>query len=116
MVEECFGNADLYYRDIRKALDAYTSAAPLIMGPLWGIIRVILHIANEFTSYFDKLVDMFTKISDALPQLRTYESLFPNHERLIQALSFVYLDLINFCLMAKKLFRHGQSASAVIEK
>ena len=27
-----------------EALDVYTSAAPLVMGPLWGSIRVILHV------------------------------------------------------------------------
>ena len=27
-----------------KALDVYTSAAPLVMSPLWGSIRVILHV------------------------------------------------------------------------
>ena len=71
----------------------------------------LLEIAREFGKYFEKLVDMFTRIGDVLPQFQVYEKLFPNHERLIHALSFAYLDVITFCSDAKALFRRGQPAS-----
>ena len=69
-------------------------------------------IATEFGKYFGKLVDMFARIGDVLPRFRTYERLFSDHERLIQALSMAYLDIITFCTNAKAVFRRGQRSSS----
>ena len=73
---------------------------------------VLYEIAREFGKYFDKLVEMFARIGDVLPRFRTYERLFSNHERLIQALSVAYLDVITFCTDAKAVFRHGKSSKS----
>lgn len=54
---------------------------------------------------------MFARIGDVLPQFQVYERLFPNHERLIHALSIAYVDIIVFCSDAKAVFRRGQRAS-----
>ena len=51
---------------------------------------------------------MFNSISKVLPRLRDYEYLFPNHERLIQAMSVVYHDVLEFCVDAKRVFRRGK--------
>ena len=108
------------------AVDVYSSTYPLALGPIWGSIKVLLHvcisessfctilipipgqIATEFGKYFDKLVEMFARIGDVLPRFKTYERLFSNHQTLIQALSMAYLDIITFCTTAKAVFRRGQ--------
>ena len=54
---------------------------------------------------------MFSRIGDVLPRFRIFERLFPNHERLIQALSVAYVDIIKFCSNAKDVFRRGQRTS-----
>ena len=89
------------------AFDVYANASSLVLSPLWGSLRVLLHLASEFQKYFDKLVDMFVSIGDVLPQFRVYEKLFSNHERLVQALSEVYVDILKFCTDAKAVFRKG---------
>lgn len=112
-----------------QALDVYSNAYPLALSPLWGSIRVLLHvstiptpfrsfmliecvqIAGEFGKYFEKLVDMFERIGDVLPRFRVYEKLFSSHERLVQALSVAYLDVLIFCSKCKAVFRHGQRSS-----
>ncbi|KAL8883180.1 MAG: hypothetical protein Q9192_007384, partial [Flavoplaca navasiana] len=88
-----------------KALDVYANAYPLILCPLWGSIRVVLHLAREFGKYFERVVDMLATIGDLLPRFRVYEYIFPSHERLVQALSIVYVDILTFCLEAKRVFR-----------
>ncbi|KAL9035547.1 MAG: hypothetical protein Q9180_004806, partial [Flavoplaca navasiana] len=88
-----------------KALDVYANAYPLVLSPLWGSIRVVLHLAREFAKFFERFVDMFATIGDLLPRFRVYESLFPSHERLVQALSTVYVDILTFCSEAKSIFR-----------
>jgi hypothetical protein len=49
-------------------------------------------------------VDMLSQIGDVLPRFRIYETLFKNHERLLVALSAVYLDVLRFCIASKDLF------------
>lgn len=88
-----------------KALDIYANAYPLVLSPLWGSIRNVLLLAQEFGKYFDRIVDMFASIGDVLPRFRVYENLFPSHERLVQALSIVYVDILTFCTEAKAVFR-----------
>src|SRR5438034_4439940 len=48
---------------------------------------------------------MFARIGDNLPRCQVYQSLFPSHGRLLQAISVVYLDIIYFCVDAKTTFR-----------
>lgn len=114
------------------AIDVYSNTYSLALGPIWGSIKVLLHvrpsttlqlfcdinvlfyqIASEFGKYFDKLVEMFARIGDVLPRFRTYEKLFSDHERLIQALSVAYLDVIIFCTNAKAVFRRGHSKLSI---
>ncbi|KAG8534395.1 uncharacterized protein KY384_001240 [Bacidia gigantensis] len=87
--------------DYGRALDVFANTYPLVMSPLWGSIRIVLHV---------KIVEMFTQISDLLPRLHVYEALFPDHERLVQALSLVYSDIINFCSEAKHALRKPKRA------
>ena len=48
---------------------------------------------------------MFARIGDILPRLRDYERLFGSHERLVQAISMLYVDILEFCADVKSLFR-----------
>lgn len=56
---------------------------------------------------------MFERIGDVLPQFRIYERLFSNHERLVQALSVVYVDILKFCTDAKAVFRKGRRSTGM---
>ncbi|KAL8970187.1 MAG: hypothetical protein Q9183_001637 [Haloplaca sp. 2 TL-2023] len=96
-----------------KALDVYTNTYSLVLSPLWGSIRIVLVLASEFGKYFDRIVDMFARIGDVLPRFRVYENLFPSHERLIRALSIVYVDILTFCTGAKAVFRHERRPSRI---
>lgn len=51
---------------------------------------------------------MLNRISDLLPRLRIYETLFPTHERLVQSLSKIYVDVLQFCFDAKNVFRRAK--------
>ena len=48
---------------------------------------------------------MVCRIGETLPQLYVYEALFPQHETVVQALSAIYCDLLQFCYEAKKVLR-----------
>ncbi|KAF2654798.1 hypothetical protein K491DRAFT_600076 [Lophiostoma macrostomum CBS 122681] len=87
-----------------KALDVYSNASSLILCPLWGSIRVVLHIAREAGKFLERLVDMFVSVGDALPRFQIYQIIFPSQERLLRAISDAYLDVIHFCVKAKDFF------------
>lgn len=55
---------------------------------------------------------MFARIGDVIPRFKTYERLFSIHERLVDALSIAYLDIITFYTNAKAVFRPGEPASS----
>ena len=107
-----------------QALNVYANAYPLVLSPLWGSVRVVLQVscgnmstslndvnvsigahclsqlARDFGKYFDKLLDMFTQIGDVLPRFQIFERLFGRHELVVEALSDVYVDIINFCAVS----------------
>ncbi|XTI93507.1 hypothetical protein V2W45_1251885, partial [Cenococcum geophilum] len=88
-----------------EALDIYSNTYTITMAPIWGSIRVLIHIAKEYQKCFKNLINMFTRIGNNLPRCRIYQALFPSHGRLLQAISIVYLDIIHFCVDAKTIFR-----------
>ncbi|KAH8154666.1 uncharacterized protein LAJ45_01195 [Morchella importuna] len=87
------------------ALDVLSNTSTLFFSPIWGGLRVLLHIAGEFDRYYSRLIDMLERIGDVIPRFKAYERLFPNHEQLLYSLSVVYLDIINFCVDAKNVFQ-----------
>ena len=90
--------------DIASALDVYANVSAMVLCPLWGSLRVLIHIAQGFGRYFEELVDMFARIGDTLPRFHVYQHLFPEHERLLSALTNVYLDLLRFRVDVKETF------------
>jgi hypothetical protein len=51
---------------------------------------------------------MFVQIGNVLPIFRVYEKLFRNHERLMEAITLVFFDIMRFCVSAKNVFRKGK--------
>ncbi|MCJ1267662.1 hypothetical protein MMC22_007548 [Lobaria immixta] len=86
-------------------LDIYANTYSIAMAPLWGSIRVLLHIAQSFEKYFEKLISMLGRIGDVLPRCQVYQNLFSTNKRLLQVISVAYVDIIHFCWTAKKAFR-----------
>ncbi|KAH8707014.1 hypothetical protein GQ44DRAFT_818027 [Phaeosphaeriaceae sp. PMI808] len=96
--------------DYGKALDVYSNTYGLIMSPIWGSLRVVLHIASEAGKFQEKIVEMFAQIGDLLPRFHIYQALFTNHERLLVALSVAYLDVLRFCVRTKDFFKRTKQS------
>ncbi|CAO2647534.1 Nn.00g084560.m01.CDS01 [Neocucurbitaria sp. VM-36] len=90
--------------DYGKALDVFSNTYGLVLSPIWGSLRVVLHIAGEAGKFQERLVGMLAQIGDALPRYRIYQVLFANHERLLLALSDAYLNILKFCVSTKDFF------------
>ena len=55
---------------------------------------------------------MLARIGEALPRCQMYERLFATHEKVLAALSNVYVDVLNFCVEAKDVFLAAPRESA----
>ncbi|CAI6331959.1 unnamed protein product [Periconia digitata] len=96
--------------DYGKALDVFANTSSMILCPLWGAIRVIIHIAGEAGKFQEKLMDMLAQIGDVIPRFRIYQVLYRKHERLLSALTEAYLDVLKFCTMAKAYFKRAKKS------
>lgn len=94
------------------SMDVFANASSSILCPIWGCVRVVLHLAEQCGKYLEDVVSMFAQIGRVLPRLRMYEHLFLEHEPLLLALSDAYLDIIRFCIDAKKVFLKAKKTSA----
>jgi len=93
------------YKDV---LDTFSDCNEL-MKPIWGSVLVVLTIASAYGDFFDKLTSMFGKIGQALPNLRDYEQLFQNDQRLMNHLTNAYFVILEFCVEVKTVFEKKQS-------
>jgi nucleoside-triphosphatase THEP1 len=92
-----------------KALDVLSQSSASVLCPLWGGIRIVLHLALEYDKYFTKLMIMYERIGDALPRFRAYEALFPTHDTLLASLADAYLEVVNFSYDACRVFTLPQA-------
>jgi len=93
------------YKDV---LDTFSDCNE-VLKPVWGGILVVLTIASAYADFFDKLTSMFGKIGQALPNLRDYERLFQNDQRLINHLADAYFVILEFCIEVKTVFEKKRS-------
>ncbi|KAH7416746.1 hypothetical protein BKA64DRAFT_701531 [Cadophora sp. MPI-SDFR-AT-0126] len=96
-----------------KALDTFAQIAPLYLSPIWGSIRVLLVLARSYGKFFERVVDTLGRIGDVLPRFRDYQRIYSRakHQRLTQALSNAYLDIIVLCTQIRKSILEQKTSS-----
>ncbi|PGH23481.1 hypothetical protein AJ80_02435 [Polytolypa hystricis UAMH7299] len=62
-----------------------------------------IQAAQQFSAYFVKLLEMLEHIGDVLPRYGTYSVLFSKREPLQNALCSTYLQIITFCMDARRI-------------
>ena len=83
-----------------------------VSGPFYYVQAATLaktepnrQISQQYSDYFERIVDMLVQISDVIPRFQDYQELFPNHQRLLIRMSEAYLSIITFCAKAKGVLR-----------
>ncbi|KAL9627542.1 MAG: hypothetical protein Q9204_006493, partial [Flavoplaca sp. TL-2023a] len=87
------------------ALDVISNASSQFLCPVWGSMRVILHLASEFGEYFGKISAMLEQVGLHLNSLRRFPRLYPHNERLEAAMVDVYRNIFRFCTDARNVFK-----------
>ncbi|KAL8752999.1 MAG: hypothetical protein Q9184_005556, partial [Pyrenodesmia sp. 2 TL-2023] len=94
-----------------KALDVISKASSMVLCPIWGSIRIVLHLifgpklASEFGEYFEKISSLLQKIGLHLNTLRRFPRLYPHNERLESAMVDIYRVIFRFCTDTRNVFK-----------
>lgn len=72
---------------------------------IWGPAKFLLQVASTFTEAFDELLGTYNDISESLPMLAQYESLFQEKGYMGKVLELIYVDILKFHLQAYKYFK-----------
>ncbi|KAH7418982.1 ankyrin repeat-containing domain protein [Cadophora sp. MPI-SDFR-AT-0126] len=86
------------------AFDVIANASSTILSPLWGSFRIVLHLAKEYSEYFEKISDMMEIMGLHLSQLRRLPQLFPNNDQLKSFMVEVFQIMFEFCTKARHVF------------
>jgi hypothetical protein len=62
-------------------------------------------LADEYTSIFEKLIDAYSQIAEAMPQFARLQETFGNDQNFQVVLALVYKDILDFHRRAYKFFR-----------
>ncbi|CAG5137499.1 uncharacterized protein ALTATR162_LOCUS135 [Alternaria atra] len=87
------------------AMKTYCNTGVGELALLWGSITLVLDIAGRFVGCFDRFLDTLSLLGENLPRINEYTALFENHKRLRDVLSYIYVDLLNFCVFVVTFFR-----------
>ncbi|KAF8852440.1 hypothetical protein BDZ45DRAFT_730184 [Acephala macrosclerotiorum] len=97
-----------------EVVNIFVSTHPEWSGIAWGAVRLVFQLCSHFTGFFEKLAEMFQEFGRNLPNYSTQIKIINSrikhsawretHECLFKALSFVYVDILQFCHDACRLF------------
>jgi hypothetical protein len=72
-------------------------------------------LSSGYINIFDKLVDAYGRIADAMPHIDRLESAFNDDARFRMVLAMVYADIVEFHRRAYKFFRRrGEPNSQIL--
>jgi ankyrin repeat domain-containing protein 50 len=79
-------------------------ANPLPAAIIVGAVQVVIGLAVEFTTFFDRLTDMLCRFIDYLGPLAEYAKASMDSELIQRTLATAYGDLLKFCRDARHVF------------
>ncbi|KAL8792043.1 MAG: hypothetical protein Q9195_005384 [Heterodermia aff. obscurata] len=71
----------------------------------WGPVKLMLQLASQYTTVFDKLLEAYKQISEELPRVDRLRRTFGKEEGFDRALGLLYADIVDFHGRAYKFFR-----------
>ncbi|KAF4980975.1 hypothetical protein FZEAL_3132 [Fusarium zealandicum] len=78
-----------------KVIEVFLNVNELVCF-IWGPIKFLLTITKTYFDIFDKLLDAYSRIGEAIPGLLHYKAIFEAHSPLAAVLEDYYSDVLNF--------------------
>ncbi|PVH91500.1 hypothetical protein DM02DRAFT_734153 [Periconia macrospinosa] len=90
-----------------QALDVFANSNDLLC-PIWGSIRIVLHISREFGTYFEKITRMLQDMGETLDKIPRSLRLYPSNQNLHASVRAIFESILEFATKAKNVFRMGR--------
>ncbi|KAI0198370.1 hypothetical protein F4808DRAFT_462839 [Astrocystis sublimbata] len=85
-------------------IDTFVQVKPDILALIWGPIRMLLVWTKNAAHFSDAVSAVFEKIGDALPHFIEVAKIFTDSEKLKEALSLFYGDILEFFVIVLVFF------------
>ncbi|KAF2129964.1 hypothetical protein P153DRAFT_356631 [Dothidotthia symphoricarpi CBS 119687] len=96
-----------------NGLEAYAAVVEVLcngtpyLAWIWTPIKLMMKLATDHISAFEKLMAAYAQIADSLPRFDRLNSAFQNNSDFQQVLAVVYSDIIEFHRKAYEFFRRS---------
>ncbi|KAI1740463.1 WD40 repeat-like protein [Xylaria scruposa] len=90
-----------------KVVEQFVNANEIVCF-IWGPIKFLLGVAKTHMDSFDKLLDAYDKIGNAIPGLLRYKAIFEDHPPLATVLEDYYSDILGFHQAALSVFSRSR--------
>ncbi|KAI0186162.1 hypothetical protein EV127DRAFT_188087 [Xylaria flabelliformis] len=90
-----------------KVIEPFTNVNEIVCF-IWGPIKFLLGVARTHIDSFDKLLDAYDKIGNAIPGLSRYQTIFEEHPPLATVLEDYYSDILGFHQAALSVFSRSK--------
>ncbi|KAG9674897.1 hypothetical protein KCU99_g3333, partial [Aureobasidium melanogenum] len=88
-------------------VETFVSSNPHIAALVWGSVKLVLQIASNFTTYFDKLSALLMTIGKRCPRFQEYQKLYRDSTDLQKALCDFYSMVVRCCEQAVTVLRRA---------
>ncbi|KAK3352765.1 hypothetical protein B0T25DRAFT_192337 [Lasiosphaeria hispida] len=90
-----------------KAVDIFVQSNPETAAVVWGAIRLVLQLASNFGSFFNKLVEVLKQLGQKIPKYQEILQCSPKDVSVTfqQSLTGFYVDLLEFLTAVARVFR-----------
>ncbi|TVY84848.1 Vegetative incompatibility protein HET-E-1 [Lachnellula suecica] len=93
-----------------KSLENYSKVVEILCNGtpylpwIWAPIKLMLQLANQYTTIFDKLLEAYRQIAEVMPQFGRLQLVFQDDPNFQIVLGMVYSDILEFHRRAYKFF------------
>ncbi|KAF4210709.1 hypothetical protein CNMCM8980_000629 [Aspergillus fumigatiaffinis] len=88
-----------------SVIDTFIQSNPTISGLVWGSLKFLLQGAMQFTSYLERLGEMFEEFGQFFPVVSEYETIFQSSDTVRAAVLHLYTDVVHFFIRAVKFLK-----------
>ncbi|KAF6787047.1 ankyrin repeat-containing protein [Colletotrichum sojae] len=86
-----------FVRESSVIIDTFVSSHPEIAALVWGGVKLTIQVVLNFTSYYERVSDLFMQLAKDCPRFAEYQALFPNSAEVQKAICDFNASIIRCC-------------------
>ncbi|KAJ3548577.1 hypothetical protein NM208_g941 [Fusarium decemcellulare] len=89
-----------------KVIEVFLNVADMLAF-IWGPVKLLLLTAASWSESFDTLLDAYQLIAENFPIFESYQSIFPENERMRTILECAWSNILDFHIQALRIFEQS---------